>query len=265
MTVNLTLQEKLRDLRDERKLTINELYEKTFIPASTLQRLESGEDVRVGYQDLKALAEFYEVSTDYLFGLTDNRLHINSEISALGLSDSALEVLLAKKINSRLLSEMISHWDFNSLMTAVEIYLDRTISPQLKSWNAVFELSEQKVRENYKLNNDDKFLDIIREVISDEDAFLLNKVTERFKILLMDLYREYKNNAPYDEQTDVIKILSEDLDGYIKSKEKPRAKLNFLAKQIGLNTKHLSEDELKILMKAIQKSDKYRNFRGKRK
>ena len=41
MNCMLTQEEKLRDLRDERKLTIAELSEQTAIPASTLQRFES--------------------------------------------------------------------------------------------------------------------------------------------------------------------------------------------------------------------------------
>jgi predicted transcriptional regulator len=58
MKHELTLQEKLRDLRDERKLKLTELSEQTGIPASTLQRMESDEDIRIGYQDVRDLAKF---------------------------------------------------------------------------------------------------------------------------------------------------------------------------------------------------------------
>lgn len=63
MKVTLTLQEKLRDLRDERKLKLQEVSDATDIPVATLQRIESNETVRVGYQDVAVLAKFYEVST----------------------------------------------------------------------------------------------------------------------------------------------------------------------------------------------------------
>ena len=59
MKCELTLQEKLRDLRDEHKLKLSELSEATGIPVSTLQRIESDKDIRVGYQDVKTLAKFY--------------------------------------------------------------------------------------------------------------------------------------------------------------------------------------------------------------
>ena len=44
MKVSLTLQEKLRDLRDERKLKLQDVADATGIPLATLGRIESNED-----------------------------------------------------------------------------------------------------------------------------------------------------------------------------------------------------------------------------
>jgi len=264
MICTLTLQEKLRDLRDEHKLTIAELSDKTMIPTSTLQRLESEEDYRTGYQDIRELAIFYKVSTDYLFGLSDNRIPYNIEVNELHLSDSAVETLREQKINTRLLSALITHPDFFKLLTAVEIYLDRTICHQVNSWNAVFELAEQKIREQYKVGGDDKTIEILKEGAINEDEFLLNKVVERFRSLLVTMYDEHKKTARTDEQTDVMKYLT-DAEEIVKSKSKGRAKLAVLGKQIGLNTKVLTDEEMEVLIKALEKSDLYRNNRGRRK
>jgi len=53
-----------------------------------------------------AFAKFYNISTDYLFGVTDNRQHRNIEIDALVLLDSAIEILISKKLNNLLISEL---------------------------------------------------------------------------------------------------------------------------------------------------------------
>ena len=62
MKCQLSLAEKLRDLRDKNSYNLAAVSEKTGIPVSTLQRLESNDDIRVGYQDIVTLARFYGVS-----------------------------------------------------------------------------------------------------------------------------------------------------------------------------------------------------------
>ena len=44
MKTKLTLQEKLRDLRDERKMPLSDLAGATGVPLSTLQRMEGKDD-----------------------------------------------------------------------------------------------------------------------------------------------------------------------------------------------------------------------------
>ena len=133
MKIKLSLQEKLRDLRDEKKLTLSDLPGETGIPLSTLQRTEGQDDIRVGYQDVAALAKFHDVSTDYLFGLTDNRQHRHIEVDALKLSDPTIETLTGEKFNNRLVSELLSHPDFPKLLNAIEICIDRKFLPQMNS------------------------------------------------------------------------------------------------------------------------------------
>lgn len=149
MKTKLTLQEKLRDLRDEKKMTLSDLAGATGIPLSTLQRMESKEDMRVGYQDVVDLAKFYGVSTDYLFGLTDNRQFRHLEIDALRLSDLAIETLKDEKLNNRLVSEIITHPDFARLMEAVEIYIDQKVMPQIAGMNIMYQAAKSTIEENF--------------------------------------------------------------------------------------------------------------------
>jgi len=146
MKINLTLQEKLRDLRDERKLKQQEVADKTGIPLATISRIESNDDNQTSYQTVAALAKFYNVSTDYLFGVTDNRQHRNIDIDALALSDSAIEILKSKKLNNRLISELLSHADFGQLINAVEVYIDKKMMPQMQTLNAVYRLAETTIK-----------------------------------------------------------------------------------------------------------------------
>jgi transcriptional regulator with XRE-family HTH domain len=258
MNIELTLQEKLRDLRDEKKIRLIDLAEETGIPLSSLQRIEGQDDVRVGYQDLTALAEFYDVSTDFLFGITDNRQHRNVEVDSLRLSDSAIETLKSDNFNHRLLSEMISHPDFSKVMSAIEVYVDRKIVPQMNTINAMYKLVEKGLREKFDVADNDEVIAILGEAIVDDDEYLRYRITERFSELMKSLFDIHKKDIKPDKQADVLNDIKAAIDDYPHEENdevKAKCKYVMLTKQLGLNTSHLSDEENRVLMKALSKSD----------
>ena len=111
------------------------------------------------------LAKFYDVSTDYLFGVTDNRQFRNIGIDALSLTDSAIETLKSKRLNNRLVSELLSYPDFQQLLSGIEVYADKKLLPQMNTMNAVYKLAESTIKENYAVGENDEVM-----------AFLQNSV-----------------------------------------------------------------------------------------
>ena len=93
MNVALTIQEKLKDLRVERGLGLEELAAATGISKSSLGKYESDDYKDISPFNLVKLAEFYGVSTDYLLGLTEQKNHPNTEVHELHLSDEMLDML----------------------------------------------------------------------------------------------------------------------------------------------------------------------------
>ncbi len=267
MKTELTLQEKLRDLRDEKKMTLSDLAGATGIPLSTLQRAEGQDDVRVGYQDIAALAKFYGVSADYLFGLTDNRQHRHIEVDALRLSDAAVEVLKGGKLNNRLASEVIAHPDFPRLLKAVEVYVDRKVLPQMNTMNAMFKIAEGAIKEKFDAAGDDEILMLLQEAVVDEDEYLRYRVSERFNALLKSLFDAHKKDALPDGQVAVLqemKAALQDFPAQGEQEQRARWKLTLFAKQIGLNISDLPEEEIAVLMKALRRSEKYKQSRRAR-
>ncbi|RGD02059.1 XRE family transcriptional regulator [Lachnospiraceae bacterium AM25-11LB] len=65
MKVQLTIQEKLKDLRVERGLTLEELEAEVNISKSTLGSYENDEYKDISHTSLITLAKYYGVSTDY--------------------------------------------------------------------------------------------------------------------------------------------------------------------------------------------------------
>lgn len=64
------------------------------IPKTTLNDYENDEKNQdVGYANLITLAKFYDVSMDYLLGLSDVDKHLNTAYADLGLSDKTIDLL----------------------------------------------------------------------------------------------------------------------------------------------------------------------------
>ena len=133
MKTQLSIQERLKDLRVENGLTLEQLSQQTKIPASTLGSYESDDYKEIPHRNIFDLAKFYGVSADYQLGMTENRQLGNISISDLHLSDAALSLLKDRKLNTLLLSELITHEQFRKLMLDLEIYVDGLADMQVKS------------------------------------------------------------------------------------------------------------------------------------
>ena len=74
MHTKLTIPERLKDLRvSEKRMSLQELSDATGIPSSTLGNYEKDENIDMSLGNLITLANFYNVSTDYLLGLDDKK------------------------------------------------------------------------------------------------------------------------------------------------------------------------------------------------
>ena len=106
MKQSITIQERLKDLRVERHLNLEELAAETGISKSALGSYENDDYKEINHGSLVTLAKFYGVSTDYLLCLTENRNHPNTALTELHLSDSMIDLLKSGRINNRLLCEI---------------------------------------------------------------------------------------------------------------------------------------------------------------
>lgn len=66
-----TVRERIQDLLKERKITQASLAERIGCSESTLSRFLRGDTEKIGNEAVIAAAEFLNVSTDFLLGLTD--------------------------------------------------------------------------------------------------------------------------------------------------------------------------------------------------
>ena len=192
--------------------------------------------------------------------MTDNRQYRHIKVDALKLSDAAIETLTGEKFNNRLVSELLSHPDFPKLLSAIEVYIDRKVLPQMNAMNAMYKIAESTIKENFEVTKNDEVIALLQEAVVDEDEYLRYRISERFNDLMKKLFDAHKKDALPSEQTSIIQELK-DYPVRKEQEEKARWKLTFLAKQIGLNITELTDEELRILMKALEKSDVLRRAR----
>ena len=162
MKVRVSVQERLKDLRVERGLKLEELAEQTGISKSALGSYENDEDKEINHGSLLKLADFYQVAVDYLLGLSDNREHANTPLAELHLNDEAVALLKSGRVNNRLLCELLAHKDFIKLLADIEIYVDRIASMQVQNLNAYVDVVRQEIIDRYQPGEDDPHLRVLR-------------------------------------------------------------------------------------------------------
>ena len=268
MKTRLCLQEKLRDLRDERKMNLADVEEATGISKSTLQRFESDENVRIGYQDIEVLTRFYEVSADYLFGLTDNRKCRDVEMDKLHLSDKAIELLMSENLNNRLLSDLLTHPDFPELLAGLEVFIDRFISENMEIVNKTYKVAIDKVNKKFKPVERREYLQALRESSIDGDDYLRFRLAQRFERIAQSLYDTHKNAAQSPEGEGYIKQFTGQIEKFQETEDKTgsteQAKLAILADQMGVSVKNATEGEKQSMLSFLSRS-KFAQFLKKRK
>ena len=146
MKCKLSIQEKLKDLRIEKGLSLQELSEQTGISRASLGNYETDDYKEISHKDIITLADFYEVTSDYLLGLTENREQHPFPVDKLGLDDETVDLLKSGKLNVRLICEMIKHPDYINFISGYLLFyfLFITVSELNFSFKYSFNLNAQK-------------------------------------------------------------------------------------------------------------------------
>ena len=204
MQPKLTIQERLKDLRVERGLTLEQLSAETGISKSALGKYEADDFKDISPFSMVELAKFYGVSTDYLLGLTEQKNHPNTELDALHLGDDAIEVLRTGKFNHRLLSELICHKDFQRFMLDAEIYVDRIADMRVNDMNAVLEAVRQMALMKNGGEENDLHLRTLEVAQIREDEYFGSLIADDLKGVLRDIRNEYRPDTMTADETSLV-------------------------------------------------------------
>ena len=195
MKTQLTIQEKLKDLRVERHLTLEQLAELVPVSRSALATYEADTTKDISHINLIALAKFYGVSTDYLLGLTDNREQVNSDLAELHLDDETVEILKSNRINNRLLCEIIRHPEFENLMADIAIYIDGLATQGIVNMNYWLEMLRTQILTQYHPDEKDINLRMTEKAQIEEEDYFFHVTHEDWEKILRDLRKEHMGDT----------------------------------------------------------------------
>ena len=220
MEINITINERITDLRTMSGLSQKDLAEKIDVPTSTLCRIEQGKIANVSNDVLIKLANFFNVSTDYLLGLTNVKFKKNVELSELGLTNKALFALLSGSVNGVLLSRLIEHPYFVTLLDTADAYFKDAHKAGIQSRNDVINLATASLKDMMKEHPENR-MEIshgIRQINAEKiggDEADLNKLRNIFMSILKDIKADYGNEPPdisqneFQEQLSALKVQSD--------------------------------------------------------
>ena len=260
MYVKLTVPERLKDLRVERGLTLEQLADATGLSKSALGSYETDDYKDISPFSITTLANYYGVSTDYLLGVSEIKNHPNADLADLHLSDEMLNVLKSGKINNRLLCEIAAHEGFQRLMVDTEICVDRIAAMRVHDMNIVLAETRKVVMEKHDPGENDLYMRTLELAQINEDEYFTRVVHNDLDRMIGDMrggHVEDGTTADTENPSDAVKQELESAMSYEGSAEENKARL--FCRQLGIDYDKLTKEDYVTLINILKKASLLNN------
>ena len=266
--MELSIQERLKDLRVECGLTLEQLAEQTHLSKSALGSYEAEDFKDISHYALIKLAKFYGVTADYLLGLSETKNYPNADLADLRLSDDMIELLKRGLVDNSLLCELAVYPDFPRFMADLEIYVNGVAVKQVQTVNAIVDTMSATIMKQHNPGLTDPQLRQLVAAHIDDDSFCRYVIQQDINGIALDLREAHKDDFFSVPEDNPLKGLLQTADGAAdEDGDMEQASMAFICKRLRLNYKKLSKEEKKWLKRISEKSDLLKNpnpQRGKR-
>lgn len=134
-----SMAERLQDLLKEKKMTQAQLADALGLSESTINRYINGQTEKISTETIITMAKLFNVSTDFLLGLTNIPYKTNFDIERLGLTEKAGMRLLSGEINMDALNYLLTQPDFAVLTTQMAQMKSGTYAAGFASMNQIIQ------------------------------------------------------------------------------------------------------------------------------
>ncbi len=262
MKCKLSIQEKLKDLRVERGLTLQELSEQTGISRAALGNYENDDYKEITHKAIVILADYYGVSSDYLIGLTENREQHTFPVDELGLDDQTVDLLKSGKLNVRLICEMIKHPEFINFLSDFEIYVDNIAGMHLRTMNKVIEDARVRLQNN-GVSDTDHYLKTLKTASISDDDYFSNLLSNDISKIARDIRTAHENDSDTGDQKTPIDDVIETMNDVKDYDNTTKAQWAIYSKMFQINFNKMEEYERDLFIDIINRySNVLKQVRG---
>ena len=232
--MELSIQERLKDLRVERGLMQEQLAEQTHLSKSALGSYEGDKFKDISHYALIELAKFYEVTVDYLLGRSVTKNQPSTDLADLHLSDD--------------------------MMADLEIYVNGVAGKQVQGANAIVDAVSATIMKQHNPGLTDPQLRQLIAAHIDEDSFCRYVIQQDISKIALDLREAHKDDFFSVPEDNPLEDFLQTADEVASPDSDPeQAAMAFICKRLKLNYGKLSEEEKKWLKRIAQKSDLLKN------
>lgn len=260
MKQGMTIQERLKDLRVERHLKLDDVAAATGISKSALGNYENDDYKEINHGSIVTLAKFYGVSTDYLLCLTENRSYPNTALTELHLNDDMVELLKSGRINNRLLCEIATHDNFIRLMADAEIYVDGIATKRFRDLNESLEMERANIISQYQPEIADNILQTIEAAEIKEEDFFCHTTHKEWDAILHDIRKDHEQDIESEPDISTTqKIIADIKKAMFNPTDYVELYCRVMCYQLEINYSRLSEEERKTFRQIMKKSAPFKN------
>lgn len=236
------------DLRTKMGWTKLKLSQITQIPQSQLSRIENGKITHISSDILIKLAKAFNVSTDYLLGLTTVSSPKNYDISELGLSEKAVKTLVTKKIDIDIINQLLEHKNFPYLIYMIKAYFDNSIADGIAARNDIINIATSTLADFMKDNPEHK-LEVQQDIrllksqkLGNHEAEL-DKIKNTFVAILRDIQKNIDREPPQPITAEIFQKMKNGLSdkpiSEITTDDMAEVVANMLGQTVSVNNEKL--------------------------
>ena len=194
--------QRIRNLREAAFITQKDFAERIGVAPSQLSRIESGETKTISSDILIAIATEFDVSTDYLLGLSTFQKPRNVDVTMTELSEVAFNRMVNGEMDMDVLNRLIEHKHFPHLIKIIRIYFADELEYGIQSRNMMLDVLSDTImefpttsEEAEKAKREDVMLFRAQKFAPHEADF------ERIKNVFLSILKDIKKDMDEKEPT----------------------------------------------------------------